>query len=165
MQALALLVIPAVGALTSLATGIVAYISGRLRRRNTEAGPEERIKVLDLKNLRLTDAEHSGEFIEVTPEQLGQIAERSKHNAEPDAGVPRGGEGGYEKLGDAGLAARNRDMQQLKEREVETLRELQAHAPASEQATVADALARTETEAREYRERADHYERKLNEDS
>ena len=64
--------------------------------------------------------------------------------------------------GDQKLAANNRDMQQLKEREVATLREMQAHAPASERSTVDHTLAKTESEAREFRDRADHYDRKSN---
>ncbi len=67
--------------------------------------------------------------------------------------------------GDQKLAANNRDMQQMKEREAATLREMQAHAPASERPTVDHTLVKTESEAREFRDRADHYDRKLSKDS
>jgi hypothetical protein len=64
--------------------------------------------------------------------------------------------------GDQKLEGKNRTMQQKTESVAEALRELQAVAPASEQAKIADAVARTENEAREFGERADHYKSKRN---
>lgn len=64
--------------------------------------------------------------------------------------------------GDEKLHANNRHMQELKEREAGTLREMQASAPEPERPKVDDALARTEREAAEFGQRADHYAQKLN---
>lgn len=66
-------------------------------------------------------------------------------------------------VGDEKLARNNRDMQRLKEAEVKTLREMQATAPNSdERAAVDHTLDKTQREASEFKERADHYERKSN---
>ena len=67
--------------------------------------------------------------------------------------------------GDQKRAANNRDMQRMKEREAATLREMQAHAPVSERSMIDHTLAKTESEAREFRDRAGHYDRKLNKGS
>jgi hypothetical protein len=91
----AFLLLPLIGAAASLGTGIAAYISGKLRekqRREAEAKVMAaqaeakqklitEVKKLDLNNLRLTDAEHPDKFIDVTPEQLGQIAEQYGHDS------------------------------------------------------------------------------------
>jgi len=75
----AFLAIPAVGAFFSLATGLVAYISKIRKRKAGAAATKSMINIdqLDPEQLRLTDAEHPDEFIDVTPEELGQIVEES----------------------------------------------------------------------------------------
>lgn len=95
-----------------------------------------------------------GEYEDRKKELNKQYKESAERSRTPGPGT-----------GDAKLAANNRDMQQMKEREVKTLREMQSVAPASERATVDHTLAKTESEAREYRDRADRYERKLNKGS
>jgi hypothetical protein len=67
--------------------------------------------------------------------------------------------------GDEKLARNNRDMQRLKESEASTLRQMQAQAPASERDMIDHTLAETEREAREFRDRADYYDRKRNKGS
>jgi hypothetical protein len=88
MPAAVLLAIPAVGALVSLVSGIVAYLSWTMRRQQGKMAVWSRtgrITVnLDPENLRLTDAEHPDRFIEVTPDELGQIAEQFGHRGPPD---------------------------------------------------------------------------------
>jgi hypothetical protein len=64
--------------------------------------------------------------------------------------------------GDGKRAEHNRVMEQKTRSVAKALREMQAVAPASEQASIADAIAKTENEAGEFGQRADHYERKLN---
>ena len=64
--------------------------------------------------------------------------------------------------GDEKLYTNNRDMRERKEQEARTLREMQACAPESERPKVDDALVRTEREAAEFGQRADHYAQKLN---
>lgn len=63
--------------------------------------------------------------------------------------------------GDAKRAEHNRAMAEKTESVAEALREMKAAAPASEQAGIADAITKTDSEAREFGERAAHYERKL----
>jgi hypothetical protein len=66
--------------------------------------------------------------------------------------------------GDQGRVEKNRKMQRVTENLTAALREAHAAAPSvSERAKVADAIGRYEAEAREFGERADHYERKQNE--
>ena len=91
----AFLLIPALGAVASLATGVYAYISGKIHERQKvsaevrakEVQAEETTKLLvelrklDPNNLRLSDAEHPDKFIDVTPQQLGQIAEQYGHDS------------------------------------------------------------------------------------
>jgi hypothetical protein len=95
-----------------------------------------------------------GDYEERKKELNQQYRESAERSRTPGPGT-----------GDSKLSQNNRDMQQMKEREVTTLREMQSLAPASERAMVDHTLAKTESEAREYRDRADHYERKLNEGS
>lgn len=65
-------------------------------------------------------------------------------------------------IGDEKRATHNREMAEKTQSVADALRELQAVAPASEQAPIADAIAKTENEAREFDQRASHYERKSN---
>ena len=65
-------------------------------------------------------------------------------------------------IGDAKRAEHNRVMEQKTASVAKALREMQAVAPAPEKAEIAGAIVKTENEAREFGERADHYERKLN---
>jgi len=62
--------------------------------------------------------------------------------------------------GDQKLESKNRTMQQKTENVAKALREVQAVAPASEQVKIADAVAKTEKEAKEFGKRADHYKNK-----
>lgn len=66
--------------------------------------------------------------------------------------------------GDQKRAEKNREMQQATENLTGALREAHAVAPSvSERAQTAEAIGRYEAEAREFGERADHYENKRNE--
>ena len=65
-------------------------------------------------------------------------------------------------IGDEKRANHNREMAQKTEGVADALRELKAVAPASEQPSIADAIAKTQNEAREFGQRASHYERKPN---
>jgi hypothetical protein len=63
-------------------------------------------------------------------------------------------------IGDEKRATHNREMAEKTQSVADALRELKAVAPASEQASIADAIAKTQNEAREFDQRASHYERK-----
>ena len=65
--------------------------------------------------------------------------------------------------GDQRIAGKNREMQQKTEKLTEALREQHAVAPStSARAETAEAIARYAAEAKEFGERADHYENKQN---
>lgn len=66
-------------------------------------------------------------------------------------------------IGDEKRANHNREMAEKTQSVADALRELKAVAPASEQASITDAIAKTQNEAREFDQRASHYERKPNE--
>jgi hypothetical protein len=65
-------------------------------------------------------------------------------------------------IGDEKRATHNREMAQKTQGVADALRELKAVAPASEQPSIADAIVKTQNEAREFDQRASHYERKPN---
>jgi hypothetical protein len=65
-------------------------------------------------------------------------------------------------IGDEKRANHNREMAQKTQSVANALRELQAVAPAPEQAAIADAIVKSQNEAREFGERAGHYKRKSN---
>ena len=68
-------------------------------------------------------------------------------------------------FGDEKLYKNNLDMYRLKEREVDTLRRMQACAPPSERVKIDHTLAKTEQEAKDFGTRAIHYGRKLGKNS
>jgi hypothetical protein len=65
-------------------------------------------------------------------------------------------------IGDEKRANHNREMAEKTQSVADALRELKAVAPASEQASMTDAIAKTQNEAREFDQRASRYERKPN---
>jgi hypothetical protein len=65
-------------------------------------------------------------------------------------------------IGDEKRANHNREMAQKTQGVADALRELKAVAPAAEQASIADAIVKTQNEASEFGQRASHYERKPN---
>jgi hypothetical protein len=65
-------------------------------------------------------------------------------------------------IGDEKRAVHNRTMEQKTQNVANALRKMQAAAPITEQAMIAEAIIKTDKEAREFGERADRYERKSN---
>jgi hypothetical protein len=90
-----------------------------------------------------------GEYEEKQKEVSKKYDEYRKEFYKPGSGT-----------GDQRLESKNRTMQQKTEGVAKALREAQAVAPASEQGKFADAIAKTENEAREFGQRADRYKSK-----
>jgi hypothetical protein len=93
-----------------------------------------------------------GEYEEKEKEVYRRSHEATKAFYAPDPGI-----------GDAKREEHNRVMAEKTEAVAEALREMHAAAPPGERAGIADAIRKTENEAREFGQRAAHYARKRTE--